>query len=170
MKLSLIVAMADNGVIGRNNKLPWHLPNDLQYFRAVTIGKPVVMGRKTFESIGRALPGRTNIVVTRNANYTAEGIKVVGSLEEALTLAESIALLDGAEELMLIGGAELYAEALDRADCLYLTRVHSDIIEGDAFFPEIDWRLWQQRSASHFDADDSNPYRYSFCQYERIAA
>ncbi|ROR98844.1 dihydrofolate reductase [Sinobacterium caligoides] len=167
MKLSLIVAMADNGVIGRNNKLPWHLPNDLKYFRSVTMGKPIVMGRKTFESIGKALPGRTNIVVSRNPDFSAEGIRVVDSLFAALTLAESIAVIDGSDELMLIGGAQLYRESLAQADCLYLTKVHSDVIEGDAFFPPIDWQQWSEGEVTHHEADDNNPYAYSFCVYTR---
>ena len=126
-----MVAAARNGVIGRNNALPWHLPEDLRYFRRVTMGKPVVMGRKTFESIGKPLPGRTNIVITRNRAYSAEGIKVVRGLNEALNLAADIALIDGVEELVVIGGAEIYRTAIPRADRLYMTEVHAQV-EGDA--------------------------------------
>jgi len=119
MKLSLIVAMADNHVIGHNNRLPWHLPADLKHFRAITLGKPVLMGRKTWESIGRPLPGRTNIVITRNADYLAADCVVVHSLDEALRAAGSAA------EVMVIGGAELYRQALPQADTLYLTLVRT---------------------------------------------
>lgn len=166
MTLSVIVAAARNGVIGRNNALPWHLPEDLRYFRRVTMGKPVVMGRKTFESIGRPLPGRTNIVVTRQAGYAPEGARVVASLAEALALAEDIALIDGTEELMVIGGAEIYREALPLATRLYLTEVHADV-EGDAFLPPIDWVQWREVARERHDAGGSNPYPYSFVIYER---
>ena len=125
--LSVIVAAARNGVIGRNNALPWHLPEDLRYFKRVTMGKPIVMGRKTWESIGRPLPGRTNIVITRRPDYAAEGARVVGSLEEALSLAEDIALIDGSNELLVIGGAEIYKAALPLASRLYLTEVQADV-------------------------------------------
>ena len=137
MQLSLIVAAARNGVIGRNNALPWHLPEDLKYFKRVTMGKPILMGRKTFESIGRALPGRSNLVITRNGEWQAEGVQVVRSLEAALSLAEDIALIDGVDELMVIGGAQIYAEALPRSERIYLTEVDADV-EGDAYLPAID--------------------------------
>ncbi|MEX2470218.1 MAG: dihydrofolate reductase, partial [Pseudohongiellaceae bacterium] len=112
MKLALICAMARNRVIGRNNSLPWHLSADLKYFKRVTMGSPIIMGRKTFESIGRPLPGRTNIVVTRQSDYRAEGVRVVDSLEAAVALAEKVAFIDGSEEAFVIGGAGLYREAL----------------------------------------------------------
>ena len=119
--LAVIVAVADNGVIGRNNSLPWHLPEDLRYFKRVTLGKPVVMGRKTFESIGRPLPGRANIVITRSHEWSVDGVSVVNSLDDALRLAADIAALDGADELMVIGGAEIYTNAIPLAQRLYLT-------------------------------------------------
>ena len=131
-----MVAAAENGVIGSNNRLPWHLPQDLRHFRRVTMGKPIVMGRKTFESIGRPLPGRCNIVVSRNPGYSAAGIRLVASLEEALALAEHVAAGDGAPEAVVIGGAEIYALALPRAGRLYLTRIHA-AVEGDALLPPI---------------------------------
>ncbi|CAH0992855.1 IS1595 family transposase ISSsu9 [Sinobacterium norvegicum] len=159
--------MADNRVIGRNNQLPWYLPNDLKYFKRVTMAKPVIMGRKTFDSIGRPLPGRTNIVVTRNSDYQAEGVKVVHSLAEALAMAESIAIIEGGDEVMVIGGAQLYEEALPYTDNLYLTKVHSDSVEGDAYFPELDWAQWNQVSIERFAAEGPNPYDYSFCLYTR---
>jgi dihydrofolate reductase len=165
--LSVIVAAAENGVIGRNNALPWHLPEDLRYFKRVTMGKPIVMGRKTYESIGRPLPGRTNIVITRQPDYAAEGVKVVASLDEALALAQDIALIDGASELMVIGGAEIYRAAIARAKRLYLTEVHASV-EGDARLPEVDWSVWQEVSRERWPASDVNPYPYSFVVFERL--
>jgi dihydrofolate reductase len=164
--LSVIVAAAENGVIGRNNGLPWHLPEDLCYFKRVTMGKPLVMGRKTFESIGRPLPGRTNIVITRQRDYRVEGIRVVASLDEALALAEQIAVIDGTEELMVIGGEEIYRAAIPRADRLYLTEVHARV-EGDAVLPPIDWTEWREHRRELHRAVPPNPYDYSFVVYER---
>ena len=161
MKLSLVWAMAQNRVIGRNNKLPWQLPEDLRYFKRITMGKPVIMGRKTFESIGRSLPGRTNIVVTRNPQWSAEGVKTVDSLDAARKLCEDIAEIDGCEEAMVIGGAQIYAMALPLADRLYLTEVHADV-EGDAVFPEFDRSDWVEVSREDFEASGPNPYNYSF--------
>ena len=166
MRLALIVAAAENGVIGRDNKLPWHLPEDLGYFKRVTMGKPIVMGRKTYESIGRPLPGRTNIVITRNPEWQAEGVRALPDLEAALALAEEIALIDGAEELMVIGGAEIYAAALPLAERLYLTRVHADV-PGDAWLPDIDWSQWQELGRERHSASEANPYDYSFLVYGR---
>ncbi len=116
IRTALIVARADNGIIGVDNQLPWHLPSDLKYFKQVTMGKPVVMGRKTFESIGRPLPGRTNVVITRNSDWSAPGVRVVGSLADALKLAKAQADLDGVDEVMVIGGATVYREAFDQVD------------------------------------------------------
>ena len=168
MKLSMIVAVAENGVIGRNNALPWYLPNALKYFKQTTMGKPVIMGRKTYESIGKPLPGRTNIVITRQADYQPEGVKVVSSVEAARELAESVCLIDGQEEAMIMGGAEIYALALPHTDRLYLTEVHADV-EGDAFFPEYDKSLWQEVAREDFAAEGPNPYNYSFVVYEAKA-
>jgi dihydrofolate reductase len=165
--LAVIVAAAENGVIGRDNALPWHLPEDLRYFKRVTMGKPIVMGRKTFESIGRPLPGRTNIVITRQPDYQAEGVKVVSNLDEALALAENVALIDGASELMVIGGAEIYRAAIPRARRLYLTEVQARI-EGDARLPEVDWSRWREISRESWPASEANPYPYSFVVFERI--
>ena len=167
MKLAMIVAQSKNRVIGRENDLPWRLPNDLQYFKRVTMGRPIIMGRNTFESIGRALPGRTNIVITRNADYSAPGIKVVHSLEQAVELAKSVCLVEGVAEAMVIGGAQIYQQALPMADTLYITEVDA-VIEGDAFFPQLDYsQLAEQRREDHA-ADASNPYPYSFVVYEKI--
>jgi len=166
IRLAVIVAAAENGVIGRNNALPWHLPEDLRYFKQRTLGKPIVMGRKTYESIGRPLPGRTNIVITRNPGFAAEGIKVVPSLDEALQLADDIAQIDGVDELVVIGGAEIYREAMPRADRLYLTEVHA-VIQGDAVLPEVDWARWREVGRERHAAEAPNPYDYSFVVYER---
>ena len=166
VRVAMIVAMAENRVIGRNNQLPWYLPNDLKYFKAVTMGKPVIMGRKTYESIGKPLPGRANIVVTTRQNFAAEGVKVVHSVEQALTLAQGIAIVDGADEVMIIGGAQLYKEMLGHVERLYLTRVHADV-EGDAQFPELDLSRWKVLSKESFAAEGPNPFDYSFIVYGR---
>ncbi|UTW48202.1 dihydrofolate reductase [Bacterioplanoides sp. SCSIO 12839] len=170
MKLSLIVALAQNHVIGRDNKLPWYLPNDLKYFKQVTLGKPVIMGRKTYESIGKPLPGRTNIIITRQADYQPAGatdsVKVVSSLDDARELAENITLIDGQQEAMIIGGAEIYTLALPLVDRMYLTEVHADV-EGDAYFPEFERHGWHQVAGEDFQAEGPNPYNYSFNVYER---
>lgn len=166
MKLALIVAMAQNRVIGINNKMPWYLPNDLKYFKAVTMGKPVIMGRKTHESIGRPLPGRTNIVITRDDSFQAEGCKIVHSLAEAIELAESICLIDGGDEVIVMGGAQIYGLALADADRLYLTEVHAEV-EGDAFFPELDKQFWQEVAREDYKAEGPNPYDYSFLALDR---
>ncbi|WP_419812251.1 dihydrofolate reductase [Bacterioplanoides sp.] len=170
MKLSLIVALAQNHVIGRDNKLPWYLPNDLKYFKQVTLGKPVIMGRKTYESIGKPLPGRTNIIITRQTDYQPAGasdsVKVVESLQAAQALAESIALIDGQSEAMIIGGAEIYTLALPLVDRMYLTEVHADV-EGDAYFPQFERQGWHQVAGEDFSAEGPNPYDYSFNVYER---
>lgn len=161
MKISLVWAMAQNRVIGRNNNLPWYLPEDLKYFKRITMGKPIIMGRKTFESIGKPLPGRTNIVVTRNPGFSVEGVKTANSLDAAKALCESIAVIDGSDEAMVIGGAEIYTQAMPLADRLYLTEVHAEV-EGDAYFPEFDRSAWQEIAREDFEASGPNPYAYSF--------
>ncbi|MEE4192440.1 MAG: dihydrofolate reductase [Halieaceae bacterium] len=166
MSVALIAAVSDNGVIGRDNRLPWYIPADLRYFKQVTLGKPVIMGRKTWESMNRPLPGRTNIVITRQADYVAEGARVVPDLAAAIELAESVALIDGIEEIMIIGGAEIYRLALPAAKRLYLTEVHADV-EGDTFFPDWDRGVWQEASREQHEAPGSDAYRYSFAVYER---
>jgi len=168
VKLSMIVAVAQNRVIGRNNALPWYLPNDLKYFKQTTMGKPVIMGRKTYESIGKPLPGRTNIVITRQSDYHPKGVKVVSSVAEARDLAESVCLIDGQEEAMIMGGAEIYTLALPDCDRLYLTEVHAEV-EGDAWFPEYDKSEWEEVAREDFAAEGPNPYNYSFVVYDRNA-
>lgn len=166
VRLALMAAKAENNTIGRNNKLPWYLPNDLKYFKKITFGKPVIMGRKTWESLKGPLPGRTNIVVTRNPDYRAEGAKVVHDLDEAMELAQHISVIDGIEEVVIMGGAGLYEEGLKKADRLYLTEVHAEV-EGDAFFPEMDPRQWREVAREDFKAQPPNEYDYSFVVYER---
>lgn len=166
ISIALIVAAASNRAIGKNNALPWYLPNDLKYFKATTMGKPIVMGRKTYESIGKPLPGRTNIVLTTDQRYTAEGIKVVHTVDEALSVARSVAFLDEAQEVVVIGGAEIYALFLPEAQRLYMTEVKAEI-EGDAFFPEVDWSQWVERGREDFFAEGANPYDYSFVVYDK---
>ena len=168
MKVSLIVAMSENRVIGRQNQMPWHLPNELKYFKRMTIGKPVVMGRNTFESIGKPLPGRPNIIVTRNAEYDADGVSVVTSVEDALDLAQQLSEHDANAEVMVIGGAQIFAVTLPIADRLYLTEVHA-IVDGDVFFPEFRRADWRLVSREEHAADGANPYAYSVLVLERAA-
>jgi len=165
MKLALIAAYAQNNVVGIDNKLPWHLPEDLKYFKRVTTGKAIIMGRKTYESIGRPLPNRTNIVITRNAEFTAPGIEVVNSLDAAIELAESINEINGTEEVMVIGGAQIYSEALPKADRLYLTHVHAEV-KGDAYFPAVNFTTWKEVGREDYKASETNPYDYSFAVYD----
>ncbi len=161
MTVSLIWAMADNRVIGIENRLPWKLPADMQWFRKQTMGKPIVMGRLTFESFGaRPLPGRRNLIVSRNPDYRAEGAEVFDSLEAALAATAED------EEVMVIGGASLYTQALPLADRLYMTLVHTEV-EGDAHFPDFDRNQWQEMERMDSDADEKNPYPYSFVVLER---
>ena len=157
MKISMIAAMAHDRVIGKDNQMPWHMPADLAHFKRVTLGKPVLMGRKTFESIGRPLPGRRNLVISRNPGYQAEGIEVVGSVEAALALLAGSSV----EELMVIGGGHLYAEMLPSADCLYLTQIDL-AVEGDTRFPAFDDGQWQRVDCESHPADEKNPHPYSF--------
>ena len=159
MIISIIAAMDKNRLIGANNGLPWHLPADFKHFKEVTMTKPVVMGRKTYASIGKPLPGRKNIVISRG-DFAAEGVTVVGSIDAALEL------LSCAEEVMIIGGASFYEQMIDRADRLYLTFVDA-VCEGDAWFPEFDkseWSIIQQKSIK---ADNKNNYDFEIITYER---
>jgi len=161
MKVSIIVAMAANGVIGRDNQLPWHLPADLKHFRQTTMGKPILMGRKTWESIGRPLPGRTNIVITRDSAYSAAGCEVVTSIDAAITAAGE------QDEVMVIGGAELYRQVLPYTDTIYLTRIH-EVFEGDTRFPEIRNSEWHQVKRIDYEADEKNTHDYSFIRLDRV--
>jgi dihydrofolate reductase len=160
--ISLIVAVADNGVIGLDNRLPWRLPADLKHFKHLTLGKPIVMGRKTWESLPGLLPQRRHIVVSSNPGYEAAGCQVVHSLEQALAAAGQ------APEVMIIGGARLYEQALPQARRMYLTLVHAQV-EGNVFFPSYDLQLWVERERSEHEADAENPYPYTFLMLERRA-
>ena len=157
--------MARNRVIGRNGDLPWQLPADLRHFKSVTMGKPIIMGRKTFESIGRPLPGRKNIVVTRRANFVSDGVLISNNLTAAIALGKAIASEDNVDEIMVIGGGEIYAKALSDADRLYLTEVHADI-DGDTFFPAFDRGLWREKSRNGHAADGDKP-GFDFILLER---
>lgn len=160
--LSLLVAADEHNVIGKNNQLPWHLPNDLKYFKNLTWGLPIVMGRKTFESIGKPLPGRKNIVITRNNNYSAEGINVIHSIEEGLTAAKEA----GAKEIFVIGGAEIFNSLFTKADRIYLTRIHHHF-DGDVFFPEVRNTDWQLVKKHHCAPDEKNAYAHTFQVWEK---
>jgi dihydrofolate reductase len=159
-RVALVVAMADNGVIGKAGGLPWHLPDDLKYFKVVTFGKPVLMGRRTFESIGKPLPGRRNLVMTRAAAAAVPGVEYVGSVEQARTLAA------GAAELCVIGGAEVFALALPLATRIYLTRVHAQVA-GDVYFPLRDFSGWRESESVSHAADARHAYAMSFVTLER---
>ncbi len=163
MKISLVAAVAENGAIGRGGALPWRLPTDQQHFKQLTQGHCVLMGRKTFDSIGRRpLPGRTNIVITRDTSFGVEGVAVARDLEAALTLARE----GGETEAFVVGGAELYALALPQAGCLHLTVVHAELA-ADVFFPSYDEREWKLVSEAHHEADARNEYPFSIQRWER---
>ena len=165
MSISLIVAASENDVIGRDGALPWHLPADLKRFKKLTIGHDVVMGRKTYqsilESLGRPLPKRRSLVLSRDLEYRPLGAEMASGLEQALELAAED------DEIFVIGGASVFAEALPRADRLYLTRVHADI-EGDVYFPEVDLGSWKLVSEERHEANDRHAYAFSFLDYERL--
>jgi dihydrofolate reductase len=158
--VSLLVAATDNGVIGRDNGMPWHLPGDLKHFKALTLGKPVLMGRKTFDSIGKPLPGRTNLVLTRDTNWAVPGAAAVPDLDAALRAAGAAA------ELVVAGGAQVYTLALPRASRIYLTRIHA-VIEGDTRLPEFDLSAWHETSREWHPADARHAYAMSFITLER---
>jgi len=159
--VSLIAALSRNQVIGIENRLPWHIPADLKFFKRTTLGKPVIMGRKTYESIGKPLPGRLNLVVTRDRTYQPAGVTVVYSLEEAIAQGRA-----RSAEVMVIGGAEIYRQALPMADNLYLTEVDLEI-EGDAYFPAFDKKIWKQTWEELHPAGETNPQAFRFVCYQR---
>jgi dihydrofolate reductase len=158
--ITFIVAVADNGVIGRDNTLPWHLPEDLRRFKRLTLGKPVLMGRRTYESIGKPLPGRHNIVVTRDPNYRRDGVTVAHGTEAALAAAGD------APEIMVIGGAELFQALLPRAGRLHLTRVHGEVT-GDVYWPALDTREWRVVERERHEADDRHAWPMTFEVWEK---
>jgi dihydrofolate reductase len=165
MRVSIIVAVAHNGVIGRDGDLPWRLPADLRFFKRVTMGHHLVMGRKTWASIGRPLPGRTMVVLTRDPGLVIPGAQVVHALPEALALARAA----GDPEAFVIGGAEVFARALLLADRLYLTRVYADV-EGDVRFPELDEHAWVEVAREEHAADEQHAFAFAFCTLERRGA
>ena len=166
MIISLIWAMADNRVIGIKNRLPWKLPADMKWFRQNTMGKPIMMGRLTFESFGaKPLPGRRNIIISRDANYGADFSE--GEIETYTSIESALEALKGTEEVMIIGGMSLYEQALPIANRLYMTLVHTEF-EGDAWFPEFSMDDWRQTKRIDCDADESNPYSYSFITLDKI--
>ncbi len=160
MILSIIVAVANNNVIGKDNRLIWHIPADLKYFKSLTMGAPIIMGRKTYQSIGKPLPGRKSIIITRDMNYSADGCVVVHSLESAIAAAKEY------NEAFIIGGEQIYRQAIGYADKIYLTRVYESF-EGDSFFPEIDSTIWQLTEQKDNEIDEKNKFKYSFLTYTR---
>ena len=162
MQISMIAAMAKNRVIGKANQMPWHLPADLKHFKSITLGKPVVMGRKTYESIGKALPGRKNIVISSNKSYHLSDAIVTQSIESAL----KVASLESSE-VMVIGGGRIYQSLINRANKLYLTFIEAEV-DGDTFFPDYNsLARWRELERENHDKDEKNPYRYEFVTLER---
>jgi dihydrofolate reductase len=159
--ITIIAAIGKNNELGKDNDLIWHLPADLKRFKKVTTGHTIIMGRNTFESIGKPLPNRRSVIITRNKDYKQEGCEVVHSLEDAINLVED-------EQAFIIGGAQIYKESLEKglADQLDITKVHQDF-EADVFFPEIDQKIWQEFSKEDFEADDKNKFNFSFLQYRK---
>ena len=165
LPVTIVVAVADNGVIGLGNALPWDLPDDLQHFKRTTMGRPIIMGRKTFESIGRPLPGRLNIILTRDAAWQAPGVSAANSMEQAIDIAGDQALIDGADSVMVIGGAEVYRQALPFTSRVFLTRVHGNI-HGDAFFDLEQIASWRQLSRLEVSASERNSHNFSVIELE----
>lgn len=166
-RVAMIVAVAQNRVIGRNNELPWRLPGDLPRFKRITMGKPVIMGRATFDSIGKPLPGRDNIVVSRDVGLRIEGAAVVATPTAALDLARIIAVEKKLDEVIVMGGGQIYAQLLPQADRLYLTKVLADV-DGDAWFPACDASEWTQISSENVAASGENPYPFCYVTLDRV--
>ncbi|PHS17697.1 MAG: diacylglycerol kinase [Blastopirellula sp.] len=161
MKISLIVAQSENRVIGRNGDMPWRLSSDLKRFKSITMGHHIVMGRKTYESIGRLLPGRTTVIITRQPDYQVEGAVIADSLDSAIEQAA------GDDELFIVGGGQIYASSLAQANKIYQTRVHTEINDGDTFFPEVDWTQWNKVHAEEIAADEKNDFETTYEVWER---
>jgi dihydrofolate reductase len=162
MHIAIIVAASENNAIGKNNQLLWHLPNDMKFFKNSTWGLAVIMGRKTYESLGKPLPGRMNIVVTRQAGWQADGVTSATSLKDALHKAEAASF----KQVFVIGGGEIYKDALPKADVVYLTRVHTEI-NGDTYFPHLHEDAWQLQSSDDFEKDEKHAHGYSFQKWAR---
>lgn len=161
--IAIVVAVAENNVIGKDNQLIWHLPADLRFFKNLTMGHPIIMGRKTYESIGKPLPGRTTVIITRQQDFEAPGCIVVNSIDEAIAKAQTID-----QDVYIIGGAEIYKQALAKTDTIYLTRVHHTF-DGDTFFPELDGADWEVTSEEKHEPDEKNKYSYSFITLKQKA-
>ena len=161
LEVVFVVAVSENGVIGREGDMPWRLSSDLKRFKALTLGRPVIMGRKTFQSIGRPLPGRVNIVVTRDAAYRPDGVEVVASVEAALARAEAVARADGVNEIAVIGGGQIYAQTMDRATILHVTHVDKHL-DGDTVFPEIDPAVWESGAEERIPEGPKDSYPAPF--------
>lgn len=159
---TIVVALGENNEIGFENQLLWHLPNDLKHFKEITSGHPVIMGRKTYESIGKPLPNRTNIVISRKTDWFEEGILIVGSIKEAMKFAKKID-----EDVFIIGGGKIYEQTMDSADRLEVTQVMADL-NGDTFFPQIDEKVWKKVNETCFEKDEKHAYDFCFRTYERI--
>ena len=166
MEVTLVVAVADNGVIGRGNALPWDLPDDLKHFKQTTMGRPIIMGRKTYESIGRPLPGRLNIVLTRSTDWRAAGVSTAATIGDAIELAEQQALIDGADSVMIIGGAEVYRQAMPFCSRAVVTRVRGQV-DGDAFFDLSSFDNWVERKRSDFARGSQNSHDFSVVELEK---
>lgn len=165
MILSLIVAVAENNAIGIHNTLPWYLPEDLKFFKRTTMGKPIIMGRKTFESIGQPLPGRLNIVLSNNKNLVVpEGVLVYSDVDAAIERLQN----ENVEECFIVGGGKVFEATMSYIDRMYITRVHTNIPEADAFFPDVDHTHWKLAWEEKHKADDKHKYDYTFQQYERV--
>lgn len=166
IKIAHVVAASENHVIGRDGGMPWHLSGDLKYFKRVTMGRPIIMGRKTFQSIGRPLPGRLNIIITRDASYAAEGVTVCHTMDDALSLARERAAEDGIDEVMIVGGGQIYADSIDLADRVYLTEVHASV-DGDTVYPELSPDTWREVSREKVIPDVGDEPSFSFVILER---
>jgi dihydrofolate reductase len=160
-KLTIIVAVADNGVIGSGNQLPWRLPDDLKRFKALSLGKPIVMGRKTYDSIGRPLPGRLNIIVSRRGDLQIPGCTIVSSVTEAIAAAGDV------DEIVIVGGADIYRQLLPRVQTIHLTRVHANV-DGDVYFPELGPGEWRERTSEYHPADERHAHAFTFSELERV--
>jgi dihydrofolate reductase len=163
MTVSLVVAASENNAIGKNSQLLWHLPNDLKFFKNITWGFPVIMGRKTFEAVNKPLPGRTNIVITTKKDWQAESVIAVGTIKEAIAKAAET----NSKQAFIIGGGEIYKQSMDISDIIYITKVHAQLA-GDTFFPVIDESIWQLTSNQDFVADEKHAYNYSFQIWKKI--
>ncbi len=168
VRIALVVAVADNGVIGRDGGLPWRLSSELKHFKALTMGKPMIMGRKTFESIGKPLKGRDTVVITRNPDFDAAGIHVVDRLEAALELSRRLAKGRQTDEIMVVGGGEIYRAALALADRVYLSEIHAEP-EGDTYFPTLDPQIWRETARERRDQDPKDSAAFSFVVLDRVA-